>query len=154
MPTGTVTSTAVALGLLLLVALPTRALAIDPVFSSWRGLAIRGYDPVAYFSDGRPVEGSGEHSFEWKGATWRFASAENRKRFAADPQRYAPQYGGYCAYAVAHGTTAATDPEAWRIVDDKLYLNLDRDIQALWVEDISGFIRKADENWPMLLAED
>ncbi len=154
MPTGTVTSAAVALGLLLLVALPTRALAIDPVFSSWRGLAIRGYDPVAYFSDGRPVEGSGEHSFEWKGATWRFASAENRKRFAADPQRYAPQYGGYCAYAVAHGTTAATDPEAWRIVDDKLYLNLDRDIQALWVEDISGFIRKADENWPMLLAED
>ncbi len=154
MPTGTVTSAAVALGLLLLVALPTRALAIDPVFSSWRGLAIRGYDPVAYFSDGRPVEGSGEHSFEWKGATWRFASAENRKRFAADPEHYAPQYGGYCAYAVAHGTTAATDPEAWRIVDDKLYLNLDRDIQALWVEDISGFIRKADENWPMLLAED
>ena len=154
MQTGTATSTAGALALLLLVALPTQALAIDPVFSSGRGLAIRGYDPVAYFSAGKPVEGSGEHSFEWKGATWRFASAENRKRFTADPSRYAPQYGGYCAYAVAHGTAAATDPEAWRIVDDKLYLNLDRDIQALWMEDVPGFIRKADDNWPMLLAED
>jgi hypothetical protein len=86
------------------------------------------------------------------GANWRFASAENRDRFAADPERYAPQYGGYCAYAVSEGTTADIDPEAWKVVDGKLYLNLSKDVQKLWEQDIPGYIEKADANWPEIRA--
>jgi YHS domain-containing protein len=84
-------------------------------------VAIKGYDPVAYFKSGKPVEGTGTHEHRWMGATWRFASAANRDAFAADPQRYAPQFGGYCAWAVSQGYTADIDPEAWTIVGDKLY---------------------------------
>ena len=128
--------------------------AIDPVWSNWRGLAIRGYDPVAYHLEGRPFEGRSEHRLEWMGATWRFASASNRERFAADPERYAPRYGGYCAYAVANGYTASVDPEAWKIVDGQLYLNYSRSVQAQWEKDIPGHIERADQNWPGLLAGD
>lgn len=113
-------------------------------------LAIEGYDPVAYFTEGRPVEGSREFTHEWMGAIWRFASAGNRDRFAAMPEDYAPQYGGYCAWAVAQGYTAKIDPEAWKIVDGKLYLNYDRNIQSRWEEDIPGNIGKADGNWPQI----
>jgi YHS domain-containing protein len=141
----------VALGMAAVVATP--ALAIDPVYSNWRGLALRGYDPVAYFTEGKAVEGSSEFTVEWKGATWRFASAANRDRFAGNPSHYAPQYGGYCAYAVAKGDTASIDPEAWRIIDGKLYLNYSREIQAEWEKDIPGYIAKADQNWPKLLGE-
>ena len=87
------------------------------------------------------------------GATWYFACAENRDRFAADPERYAPQYGGYCAWAVAHGYTAKIDPEAWKIVDGKLYLNYSKDVQADWAEDIPGNISKGDANWPKIHAD-
>jgi hypothetical protein len=86
-------------------------------------------------------------------ATWRFASAEHRELFAANPEKYAPAYGGYCAYAVSQGVTAPIDPEAWKVVDGRLYLNLDRDIQQIWEQDVPGYIAKADENWPKLLAE-
>ena len=120
----------------------------DEVYTNWRGFAVKGYDPVAYFTRGEPVEGSSEHSFEWSGAEWRFASAENLARFMGDPERYAPQYGGYCAYAVTQGNKVSTDPEVWKIVDDKLYLNYSKDVQALWVKDIPGFIAKADNRWP------
>ncbi len=123
--------------------------AIDSVFSH-RGKAIRGYDPVAYFTEGRPVEGSGEFTAEWMGATWRFASAANRDAFQADPGRYAPQYGGYCAWAVSQGYTASIDPEAWRIVGDKLYLNYSKSVQGRWEKDIPGNIAKGDRNWPGL----
>jgi YHS domain-containing protein len=111
------------------------------------GVAIRGTDPVAYFQEGQPVAGRPEFAHEWSGVTWHFASAENRDRFADDPEAYTPQYGGYCAWAVAQGYTAETDPNAWKIVDGKLYLNFDRRIQQKWEKDIPGFITKANENW-------
>ncbi|MEL6680280.1 MAG: YHS domain-containing (seleno)protein [Pseudomonadota bacterium] len=133
-------------------ALPTAALAAkDEVFSTFLGGAIRGYDPVAYFTEGSPVKGSGDHQSEFNGATWSFATAENKARFDADPQAFAPQYGGYCAYAVAQGYTASIDPEAWRIVDGKLYLNYSKSVQTRWEQDIPGFISKADTNWPEVL---
>jgi hypothetical protein len=123
-----------------------------PVFSDRSG-AIRGYDPVAYFTQGRPVKGSKEFTHVWNGAEWRFASAENRDRFAAAPQKYAPQYGGYCAYGVASGYAVKIEPDAWSIVDGKLYLNYDRSVQSAWQKDVPGYIRKADDNWPAVLAK-
>jgi YHS domain-containing protein len=122
-----------------------------PIFSDWRGRAIRGFDPVAYFTEKRPVEGASDITTDWRGATWRFASEENRARFLADPAAFAPQYGGYCAYAVAKGTTASIDPEAWRIVDGKLYLNYSPSVQLQWAADIPGHIAKADANFPGLI---
>ena len=125
--------------------------AIDPVFTS-EGAAIRGYDPVAYFAEGKPAKGSPDITYRFAGAEWRFASAANRDAFAADPRRYAPQYGGYCAWAVSQGYTAAIDPDAWRIEDGKLYLNYSRSVQRRWERDIPGNIAKADKNWPGLEA--
>ena len=128
------------------------AAALDPVWSNWRGLAVAGYDPVAYFTDGKPVEGSSDFTTEWKGATWRFASTAHRDQFVAEPEKFAPQYGGYCAWAVSQGYTAGIDPQAWKIVDGKLYLNYDKDVQQKWQQDVPGNIRKADGNWANLLA--
>ena len=126
------------------------ALAKEPVFTTQEG-AIRGYDPVAYFSEGKPVEGSSEFSHDWNGAHWLFASADSLEMFKQDPERYAPQYGGYCAYAVANGYTATTEPEAWTIVDDRLYLNYSLGVRKKWAKDIPGNIKKADNNWPGVL---
>ncbi|WP_205944512.1 YHS domain-containing (seleno)protein [Pelagibius litoralis] len=123
------------------------AWAIDPVFTKG-GLAIRGFDPVAYFTEGTPVEGKPLFTHRHDGALWQFASAANRDAFAADPERYAPQYGGYCAWAVSQGYTASIDPEAWRIEDGKLYLNYSKSVQRRWERDIPGNIVKADSNWP------
>jgi YHS domain-containing protein len=114
--------------------------------SSWSG-AIEGYDPVAYFEQGQPVEG-GDYEYAWMDATWYFASAENRDKFAADPEKYAPQYGGYCAWAVSQGYTAKIDPQAWSIVDGKLYLNYSKGVQSQWQQDVPGNIAKGDANWP------
>lgn len=114
-------------------------------------LALRGFDPVAYFTEGRAVEGRDAYTLEWKGGTWKFATAANRAAFEADPAAYAPQYGGYCAYAVAQGATAAIDPEAWTIVDGKLYLNFSKQVRDTWRQDIPGYIQKADANWPGVL---
>lgn len=113
--------------------------------------AVDGYDPVAYFTEGRPVEGSAKFETEYQGATWRFASQENLARFRADPESYAPRYGGYCAWAVSQGYTAKGDPKYWRIVGGKLYLNYDASVQRRWAQDIPGFIRGADGNWPKVL---
>ncbi len=114
------------------------------------GVAIDGYDPIAYFTQSKPVQGSAQHALEWGGATWHFATAEHRDRFKADPATYAPQYGGYCAWAVAQGQLAPIDPQAWAIVDGKLYLNFSPGIHAKWGKDIPGNISKADQNWPGL----
>ena len=122
---------------------------VDPVYEHG-GLAIRGYDPVAYYQQSAPVKGSSQFSFQWQGANWLFASAENRDRFQAEPERYAPQYGGYCAYAVSKGRTASIDPEAWKIVDGKLYLNYSKGVQKKWEQDVPGNIVKANRNWPDL----
>ncbi|MDJ0945438.1 MAG: YHS domain-containing (seleno)protein [Kiloniellales bacterium] len=144
-----------ALWLAVAVALPaavTPALAKDPIYTgTFSSLAVSGYDPVAYFTQGKPVEGRRDLEYEWRGATWRFADAANLTAFKADPEAYAPQYGGYCAWAVAQGYTASTDPEAWRIVDGKLYLNYSRSVQKTWEEDIPGNIAKGDQNWPAVL---
>lgn len=131
---------------------PAAASAKDRVSTSlFSNVGASGYDVVAYFTESRSVEGSSAHTAEYDGATWQFASAANRDAFAADPARYAPQYGGYCAWAVAQGSTASSDPEAWRIVDGKLYLNYNKDIQARWEQDIPGFIASANANWPTVL---
>lgn len=127
--------------------------AVEPVNTgTFNNVAIKGYDPVAYF-DGGPAKGSKELIHEWQEAEWRFSTAENRDRFAADPEAFAPQYGGYCAWAVAKGSTAGIDPEAWKIVDGKLYLNYNAKIQKRWEEDVAGHIEKADAHWPELIAE-
>ena len=112
------------------------------------GLAIRGYDPVAYFRESKPVRGSDGFRTDWNGATWNFASTANRDAFLADPEKYAPQYGGYCAWAVSQGYTAPVSPEAWRIVGGRLYLNYSKSVQRTWEEDIPGNIAAADGNWP------
>ena len=119
--------------------------------SLFGGVAIEGADPVAYFLEGRAVAGSSDFTHDWDGAEWHFASAANRDAFAADPDRYAPRYGGYCAWAVSKGSTAGIDPEAWTIVDGALYLNYSKSVQATWAKDIPGNIAKADTNWPGVL---
>ena len=134
----------------LLVA-PSAHASEEPVYQSFLGTAIDGTDPVAYFTEGRPVEGSSDITLDWNGATWRFSSVANRDLFAANPDLYAPQYGGYCAWAVSQGYTASTDPEAWAIVDGKLYLNYSKGVQARWEQDVSGNITAADANWPKVL---
>ncbi len=126
------------------------AFAKPPVFETRAG-AIRGYDAVAYFTESKPVRGNKDYVVEWNGARWYFASAENRDRFKADPENYAPQYGGYCAWAVANGYTASTDPDAWTVVNGKLYLNYSLGVQQQWAEDILGNIVKANKNWPSAL---
>ena len=117
------------------------------VFVDEQGLAIRGTDPVAYFTEGRPVPGNPDFTHTWNEVTWQFSSAENQDQFAGNPEQYAPQYGGFCAWAVSQGKTATTDPDAWKIVDGKLYLNYSRERQELWEQDITGNIQKANANW-------
>lgn len=116
-------------------------------------MAVSGHDPVAYFTQGRPVKGDARFTTRWNGAQWRFASAENLAAFRANPARYAPQYHGYCAWAVAQGYTASADPTVWRIVDGKRYLNYSRSVGQNWERDIPGHIRKANANWPAVLAK-
>lgn len=112
------------------------------------GVAIRGYDPVAYFKQDKPVKGSSAYTATHEGSTFHFASAANRDAFAADPGKYAPQYGGFCAYAVANGYKAKIEPDAFTIVNGKLYLNYDQSIQQRWRRDVPGYIKKGDHNWP------
>jgi YHS domain-containing protein len=130
------------------------AAAEKPVSTGWfSDLAVSGHDPVAYFEEGRPVEGSRSFEHKWNGATWRFASARNRDAFAAAPERYAPQYGGYCAWAIAQGYTASADPKQWTIVDGRLYLNYDAEVNAKWKKDVPGFIASADRHWPRIVGK-
>ncbi|KGY10006.1 YHS domain-containing (seleno)protein [Vibrio sinaloensis] len=113
-------------------------------------LAIKGYDPVAYFTEEGAVKGNPQFTATYKNAIYHFASSENRDQFKADPQAYAPQYGGYCAFGVAMGKKFETDPQAWKVEDGKLYLNLDKSVQKRWLEDTQGFIQDADNNWPTI----
>jgi YHS domain-containing protein len=117
------------------------------------GVAVRGTDVVAYFREGRALPGKPEFAHDWNGATWRFSSAANRDAFAADPERFAPQYGGFCAWAVSQGYRAPVDPDAWRMVDGKLYLNYSRMIQLRWDLARASNIAKADSNWLRLASE-
>lgn len=135
---------------LLLAAVPAQA--VEPIHTGWLSdVAVDGYDVVAYFDQGEPVKGSKEYTTEWKGAEWRFASRAHLEAFEADPQEYAPQYGGYCAWAVANNDTAAGDPHQWSIVDGKLYLNYNADIQRKWSANKAELIERADRHWPGLV---
>ena len=112
------------------------------------GLALRGYDPVAYFIDGKPVKGSSDYKADYKGSTFHFRSPANRDAFAADPAKYAPQYGGFCAFGTAGGYKAATHPSAFTVVGNKLYLNYNTDVQKKWSSDIPGYVTSAGRKWP------
>src|ERR1700730_3394861 len=113
------------------------------------GIGLKGYDPVAYFTLGQPTPGVDEYTYRWKGVTYRFASAENLARFKSDPEKYLPQYGGYCAYAMATDRIADIDPSRWAIVDGKLYLNNGFFAEKLWSLNKSGNIAAGDRNWPL-----
>lgn len=130
---------------------PTLLRAATPRWFAPGGVAINGYDPVGYFIDEKPLRGSADFRFKWDGAMWHFAFAANRDAFAANPERYAPKYGGYCAYAVSRGYTASTSPRAWRVWEGRLYLNFNRAVRALWERDIPGNVKMADANWPGVL---
>ena len=140
-----------AIALPAVAALAPKAMAATPEVYNEGGIAVDGSDVVAYFTEGRPVAGDEAITHEYMGATWRFSSIENRDLFAASPETYAPQYGGYCAYAVSQGYTASTTPEAWSVVDGKLYLNYSTGVRRRWERDIPGHIMAADANWPAVL---
>ena len=127
------------------------AAAEPPVFATG-GIAINGYDPVGYFTEGKAVKGSADFTSDWEGATLQFASAENKAMFDANPEKYAPKYGGYCAYAVSKGYVAKTDPDAWSIHEDRLYLNYSKSVRALWAARKRHHIESADANWPSVLS--
>ena len=112
--------------------------------------AIHGYDPVAYFKELKPVKGSKNYTYAWNSATWYFTSQQNLDTFKASPEKFTPQYGGYCAYGLADGHKAPTDPQAWLIADGKLYLNYNKDVQGMWKKKQAEYIQKADKNWPKL----
>jgi YHS domain-containing protein len=114
------------------------------------GLAVHGFDVVAYFTKANPVQGDARFAVVHKEATYRFASQANLDAFKANPAKYEPAYGGYCAFGVSVGAKFDGDPRYWRIVDGRLYLNLDKDIQQSWLKDVPGAIKKAEANWPKL----
>jgi YHS domain-containing protein len=151
-PTPSAVTRRLGIGLALaLTAIVPAAGALPAVNVSRGQLALRGYDAVAYHVDGKAVPGQGAYEHRWNGAVWRFSSTANREAFVRAPARYAPEFGGYCAYAVSRGYTADGDPNAWRIVDGRLYLNYSKRVQRLWEEDIPGNIAKGRRNWPGVL---
>ena len=123
------------------------------VYVNSAGLGAQGYDPVAFFTEGRPVRGSESHQLEWSGAKWRFASAQSLAAFKANPARYAPQFGGYCAWAVSQHYLAPGDPNFWKIVDGKLYLNANARAIQLWEGDRAEAIARGHANWPTVLTD-
>ena len=135
--------------LLGLVLFPVAALAEAEV-NVVNGAAVQGYDVVAYFTEGKPVKGSGDFTANHDGAEYHFASAENRGLFTANPEGYAPQYGGYCAFGTAMGRKFNGDPQAWHIDDNKLYLNVSKKVQKRWLTDVPGFVKGANNNWPII----
>ncbi|MGR5063633.1 YHS domain-containing (seleno)protein [Photobacterium sp. DNB22_13_2] len=144
----TITSTLRNLSAVSLLSLSMTVLAADiDINADENDLAIKGYDPVAYFTDQQAQLGSSDYSAAYKGATYHFVDKQNMERFQANPTDYAPQYGGYCAFGVAMNKKFDTDPLAWKVVDGKLYLNLDKSVQKRWLEDTGGYITSADSNW-------
>ena len=133
-------------------ATPSKVSQIEPVdeLNLQQGVALKGYDPVAYFAEAQPRAGDPAISYQWKGATWLFSTQEHRKAFMADPGQYAPQFGGYCAFAVSQGTTADGDPHQWAIVDGKLYVNNNVVAKKLWDQDRAANIVAGDANWPLI----
>ena len=135
-----------------LLLISSLSFAADPVHTGlFSDVAIDGYDAVAYFTESKPVKGLKQHTLDWNGVEWRFASSENKTLFQQNPEKYAPQYGGYCAFAVAHNSLAAGDPQKWHIENGKLYLNLNAGIQQKWLSDKDAFIPLADRYFPGLI---
>jgi YHS domain-containing protein len=128
------------------------ALAAEPEVFAPGGVAISGYDPVTYFTEGKPVMGKAGHALKWHGATWYFATAQTMEAFEMNPGAYAPQYGGYCAYAMSKGAVAPTVPEAFTVHDGRLYLNFSTEVRTIWSADVGGNVKKADQNWPDALS--
>lgn len=122
----------------------------SPIYSTDDG-AIKGYDPVAYFTSGEPVKGKADFTYNWKDADWYFSSQENLDKFKAEPETYAPQFGGYCAFGVSKGALYKIEPDAWKIVDGKLYLNYSKGIQKKWEANQADFIKQANDNWPKVI---
>ncbi len=117
-------------------------------FFETAGVALRGYDAVAYFTAGKPQKGQAQYSYEYKSSTFHFASEANRRAFMEAPDKYAPQFGGYCAYGTAQGYKVSTQPDAFAIVKDKLYLNYNKKVQEIWRLDVPGNVERAEKNWP------
>ena len=138
----------------LFLAVSSPALAVDEINTTFFGnLAIEGYDAGAYFTERRAIKGSREFEMSWKGANWRFSSAANLSAFRGDPERYAPQYGGYCAWAVSQNDTAGIDPTQFTVHNGKLYLNYNEEISARWRANKNDFIIEADRYWPQLISD-
>ncbi|MEZ5354211.1 MAG: YHS domain-containing (seleno)protein [Bryobacteraceae bacterium] len=135
--------------MLLISAAALAAGPVDPINTNSKGVAVEGYDAVAYFTAGEPTKGSPAFEHTWQGVKWHFANAANLEAFKKDPAKFAPQYGGYCAYAVSKGSTAGISPKAWQIVNGKLYLN-HRFAKGKFDKDVPGNIEKADRNWPSI----
>lgn len=141
---------ALRMAVMMLAFISFNASAAKNIYTGWfSNKAVSGYDTVAYFTQNKPVRGSARFKYEYKGVEWYFSSEEHLKMFKEAPKKYMPQYGGFCAWAVADKKSrAAGDPNFWKIVNGKLYLNYDQKIQEKWLKDIPGFIKAADKNWP------
>jgi len=148
-----------ALVLMLMATLSPAAEAATPAVNTLKAglfgghgeVAILGYDPVGYFLDGKPEPGSDTYTYVWQGAKWKFASQDHLDKFRAEPGKYAPQYGGYCAYGVAKDNLVSIEPDKWTIIGGKLYLNYDADVQQKWLKDPTGYIQQADGKFTELL---
>lgn len=137
-----------------LLSISLSAQALDPIYTGFfSDKAIKGFDTVAYFTEGNAVEGDEQYAIEYMQATWLFSSQQNLELFKADPEKYAPQYGGYCAYAVSQNTTAPIKPELFTIHEGKLYLNFNKGVNKKWLKNKEDFIVDADKNWPALSQE-
>jgi len=132
--------------MLISIGLNAQAAKEAKIFTTKEG-AIKGYDPVAYFISNQPIKGLKTISYMWNNVTWYFVSTSNKQLFVNNPEKYAPQYGGYCAYGWAQGYAVKIDPDAWAIVNDKLYLNYSKGVQKDWNKDREAFIKKADANY-------
>ncbi len=137
--------------LILLLGFSQFAVAGVQIDADANGVALQGHDPVAYFTEGKPVAGKADYTAEYNGASYHFASAENRDLFVSEPDRYAPQYGGYCAFGTTFRTKVPGDPSAFKVVGDKLYINSSPDILSRWSQDIPGNIGKANNAWPEIV---
>ena len=139
-----------------LAVVPSASIAAKPapeINGVAEGLAAGGYDVAAYFLRGEAVRGSAAHQLNYKGVTWQFSSADNLARFQADPAAFAPQFGGYCAWAISQGYLAPGDPNQWKIVDGKLYLNFNARAKELWEADQMDAIKRGRANWPAVLSK-
>ena len=150
-PTGAVGKIALGVVLVALLVMPATAGDQQSMINTGEdNVAIRGYDMVAYFTEGRPMQGKPEFSHSWRDAEWHFASAAHRDQFAADPERYAPQFGGFCAMALTENVIKVVDPEAWTITDGKLYLNFSKKGRVKFRRDLQGNIEKSEDNWSQI----